>query len=174
MTQPTFVPIPEADQVRPSLQLEAPRRWTPSRPGELRGPGRPAGTGFGTPGPDQGYALLLARRFEDRLRLGVGESTEDVVVGCASLACRRSGLFGRAPSVYDIEVALNLFGYLTDASPAIVADRSRRFASAAHDYARRQALVASVPEESLRLTPGQVAALAGGRGGPLGIVEPGE
>ncbi|HEY3941415.1 MAG TPA: hypothetical protein VGL60_02925 [Acidimicrobiales bacterium] len=151
MTQPSFVPIPESDQVRGARQLEVPGRWLPSRPGDQKGPRRQGGAGFGTPGPDQGYALLVAGRFEDRLRLAAGESAHDVIVGCAQLASRRAGLFGRAPTIYDVEMALRLFGFLDEAPPAtVVADRSRRFAGVAHSYGRRQALVASVPEALLR------------------------
>src|SRR6185437_2666680 len=99
MTQPSFVPITEADQVRPSLRLEVPGRWTTDRPAELRIPAQPAGPSMGTPGPDQGFALRLARRFEDRLQLVAGEDAHDIVVGVALVGSRRSALFGRAPSV---------------------------------------------------------------------------
>ncbi len=71
-------------------------------------------------------------------------------------------------------MALLLFGFLSDASPDVVAERSERFAAVAHDYGRRQALVDSVPEETLRLSPQQVATLAAEQGGPLGIGAPGE
>ena len=60
---------------------DVPGIWTQSRPSELRGT-RPAGPSLGTPGPDQGFALKLARRFEDRLELAEGESTEDAIAGC--------------------------------------------------------------------------------------------
>ena len=42
MTQPTFVPITEADQVRPARHLHVPEAWTTSRPAELRTPTAPA------------------------------------------------------------------------------------------------------------------------------------
>ena len=37
MTQPSFVPIVEADQVRPALRLSTPGPWTPSRVAEITG-----------------------------------------------------------------------------------------------------------------------------------------
>ena len=72
VTQPSFVPVVEADQVRRAYQLHVPEIWTTSRPSELRGTRQPAGAFLGTPGPDQGFALKLARRFEDRLVLVPG------------------------------------------------------------------------------------------------------
>ena len=81
VTQPSFVPVVEADQVRRAYQLHVPSIWTTSRPSELRGTRAPAGAFLGTPGPDQGFALKLARRFEDRLVLAPGEHAEDAIVG---------------------------------------------------------------------------------------------
>jgi hypothetical protein len=153
MTQPSFVPIAEADQVRPSLRLEVPGSWTTDRPAELRIPVRPAGPSMGTPGSDQGFALRLARRFEEKLRLAPDESPEDVVVGVALLAARRSGLLGRAPSVHDVRAALNLWGFLDDAPADVVDARRRAFRSVAHDYVLQRALVDAAPEEALRPAP---------------------
>ncbi len=153
MTQPSFVPIAEADQVRPSLRLEVPGSWTTDRPAELRIPIRPAGPGMGTPGSDQGFALRLARRFEAKLRLAPDESPEDVIVGVALLAARRSGLLGRAPSVHDVRAALNLWGFLDDAPADVVDARRRAFRSVAHDYVLQRALVDAVPAEALWPTP---------------------
>lgn len=155
MTQPSFVPIAEADQVRPSRRLTIPRRWTTDRPAELTVPMRHEGRARGTPGPDQGFALRIARRFEERLRLEAGERADDVVVGAALLAARRAALFGRAPCAKDLEAVLTLWGFLLDAPPAeLVAERRRAFLSAGHDYVVQRALADRVPEEALRL--GQV------------------
>jgi hypothetical protein len=153
MTQPSFVPIAEADQVRPSLRLEVPGSWTTDRPAELRIPVRPAGPSMGTPGSDQGFALRLARRFEEKLRLAPDESPEDVVVGVALVAAKRSALFGRAPSVHDVRAALNLWGFLDDAPADVVDARRRAFRSVAHDYVLQRALVDAAPEEALRPAP---------------------
>ncbi len=159
MTQPSFVPITEADQVRPALRLEDPRPWVPDRPAELRLPVRQAGKSLGTPGPDQGYALRLARRFADRLQLRPGESDEDVVVGVALLASRRAALFGRAPMVHDVDTALALWGFLDDGPPeGLLEVRRPAFSSAARDYAVQRALVDRVPEAAIRLSASDVAA----------------
>jgi hypothetical protein len=156
MTQPSFVPITEADQVRSARRLLVPGSWVPTRPAEIRVPVRRIGPGMGTPGPDQGYALRLARRFEQRLRLADGESAEDVTVGCALLASRRAALFGRAPTVHDVRVALTIWGFLGPASAELLDLRRGVFRSVAHEYAAQRALVDQVPEASLRLSPAEV------------------
>src|SRR5580658_3784373 len=118
MTQPTFVPISEADQVRPARHLHVPGAWTVSRPAELGVPTAHHGRSVGTPGPDAGFALRLARRFEHDLKLGAGESEHDVLLGTALIAARRAALFGRAPCIYDVQFALALWDFLVDVSPA--------------------------------------------------------
>jgi hypothetical protein len=162
MTQPTFVPIAEADQVRPARHLHVPRPWTTSRPAEHVGPGIARGRGVGTPGPDSGFALRLARRFEHSVHLGEGENEHDVLLGAALVAARRAALFGRAPSIYDVRFALNLWGFLGATVPPAVAQKRRAaFSSVSHDYAAQRALVDSVDEEILRLTPDQALNRAG-------------
>jgi hypothetical protein len=158
MTQPSFVPIAKVDQVRPALQLEVPTGWTGNRPGEVTFPARPGGRTLGAPGPDQGFALSLARRFEQQLLLGKAESLEDFMLGCALLAARRAGLYGRAPSIYDLVVVYELFGFLGPVEPALVAERAVRFRGLTHDYSTQRRLVDSVPEELLRLAPSEVQA----------------
>jgi hypothetical protein len=158
MTQPTFVPISEADQVRPARHLHVPEGWTTSRPAELRTPTALRGRSVGTPGPDAGFALRLARRFDHDLRLTEGEDEHDIVVGIALIAARRAALFGRAPSIYDVQLALALWGFLVDAPRDLVDSRRRAFASVSHDYVIQRALVDGIPEESLRLTPAQAQA----------------
>jgi hypothetical protein len=153
MTQPTFVPIAEADQVRPARHMHVPGAWTASRPAELVVPESPRGRGMGTPGPDSGFALRLARRFEHELQLDSDESEHDVLLGVALVASKRSALFGRAPSVYDVRFALNLWGFLDDAPPELRASRRAAFSSISHDYVAQRNLVDTVGEDLLRLTP---------------------
>jgi hypothetical protein len=159
MTQPSFVPIAEADQVRPARRLQVPGPWSPDRPADLRGPGQPRGPRHGTPGPDQGFALRLAQRFDDALHRGAAEDAQDVTVGGALIASRRAALFGRAPCIHDLRHAFTLFGFLDpDAPGALVAERERLFRSVARDYVAQRALVDRVPEQTLRLTPEETAA----------------
>jgi hypothetical protein len=159
MTQPTFVPITEADQVRPARHLHVPGAWTTNRPAELRTPTAPKGPGIGTPGTDAGFALRLAGRFAHDLKLTEGETEHDVLLGSALIAARRAALYGRGPSIYDLQVALALWGYLVDNPPDdLVAVRRRVFSSVSHDYVAQRRLVDAIPDESLRLTPAQAQA----------------
>src|SRR3954462_15719101 len=92
-----------------------PERWIADRPGDMDE--QPRGDRLGTPGPDLGYALKLIRQFEGKLHLDPGENTDDVVAGCVAIAMKRASLFGRAPTVHDIRMALTLWGYLDDSPP---------------------------------------------------------
>ena len=165
MTQPTFAPIPAEDEVRPGYRPGPARPWVPSRPGELvlAGPGAEASAGGarlagrGVPGPDQGYALRLAERIEGRLVLVSGERTDDVLAGAVALALRRAALFGRAPVVADLEVALGLFGFLAPAPAGLVEARRAVFGGLGHDEWRRRALANGVDEAALRRRPSDVA-----------------
>jgi hypothetical protein len=156
MTQPSYVPIVEADQVRPSYRVQAPHRWRAERPADHRGGPEPRRPERGTPGPDQGYAMLLAERlFADRLRCRPGESVHDVLVTAAELGAARAALFGRAPVAKDVELALVLLGALDDAPADLVEWRARRLRGAAHDYRLRRLLVDQVPAATWRLQPDQ-------------------
>lgn len=133
----------------------------------------PAGPGLGYQGPDQGYALKLAERFAGRLVLAAGEREDDALAGCVAVALRRASMFGRAPVMHDLRVALELFGFLDEAADAqLVAWRRDQFAGAAghHGYHVKLRLADLVPEETLHLTP---TAVAGARTDdwrtPLGI-----
>ena len=158
MTQPTFVPIAEADQVRPAMHLDVPGIWITDRPAELVGPTMRKGANIGTPGTDSGFALRLSHRFAEQLQLGEGESTHDVLFGVGLVASKRAALFGRAPCIYDVRLALNLWGFLDDAPADVRTTRRALFSSISHDYVAQRALVDSVPEETLRQSPEQVRA----------------
>jgi len=158
VTQPSFVPIVEADQVRPAYQLHVPSIWTQSRPSELRGTTAPSGASFGTPGPDQGFALKLAHRFVDRLTLGEGETSVDAIAGCTPVMMRRAASFGRAPAIYDATFAFTLWGFLGGAPDDLVVARLPLFRSASHHYEAQRAIADAVRAETLRLGPDEVAA----------------
>ena len=157
MTQPTFVPIAEADQVRPARHLHVPGPWTTSRPAETVVPLGLRGRGVGTPGPDSGFALRLARRAGHGLKLAQGENEHDVLLGVALIAAKRAALFGRAPSVYDVQFALNLWGFLSDSPSELTERRRTAFSGISHDYAAQRLLADSVPDETLRLGPQEVS-----------------
>jgi hypothetical protein len=89
------------------------------------------------------------------------ESEDDAIAGIVAIAMRRSAMFGRAPAIHDLTVALTLWGYLSEAPADLVAVRAQVFAAVAstHHYMERRALVDAVPDEILRLNPAAVDAL---------------
>lgn len=157
MTQPSFVPVVEADQVRRSYQLEVPSIWTATRPSELSGKRQPKGAFLGTPGPDQGFALKLARRFEDRLVLMPGEHAADAIAGCTAAAMRRAASYGRAPVIHDLTWAFTLWGFLAGAPGDLVEAREPLFRSASHHYQAQRTIADCILETTLRMSPQQVA-----------------
>jgi hypothetical protein len=129
--------------------------WTATRPGDLTDR-QPSGPYFGNQGPDQGYGLVLAERFSDRLVLTEGEDGHDVVAGCLGVGLHRASLFGRAPVVYDFELAYGVWGYLDPPPAELVEFRRPLFAGAAHHYWDQRQIVDQVPEATLRLAPAEV------------------
>lgn len=156
MTQPEHVPMQAPDRVRPSALLPPPRQWYLDRPGDQKDPRPPSGPRFGAAGPDLGYGLKLARRFEDRIELTAGEHAEDVIAGGFACGCRRASSMGRAPVIHDMDWAFTLWGYLGDAPDDLVAWRKPLFRGAAEHYWDQREIVDAVKSEALRLTPAQV------------------
>ena len=156
---PSHVP---ATAGAPSIYRSPPRRadsWLADRPGEVVGGEPVAGPGLGNQGPDQGYALKLAERFAGQLVLAAGEREDDALAGCVAVALRRASMFGRAPVMHDLRLALELFGFLGEADADLVAWRRNQFAGAAshHGYHVKLRLADLVPAETLRRTPAAVA-----------------
>ena len=156
MTQPDHIPITAAERVRPARRLPPPAPWWPNRPGDLKKPVQPAGRDFGVPGPDQGYALLLAERFGDRIVLNPQEHKADVLAGCTATALRRAALFGHAPSTADLEHAFTLWGFMAKAPQGLAEMRGPLFIGAAEDYWRRRSIASTPPEATLRMRTDQV------------------
>ena len=76
--------------------------------------------------------------FRDRLHLAPGESADDALAGCFAVGGPPGGSFGRAPVIYDMELAYTVWGYLGDAPPDLVEFRADLFPGAAHDYGRQR------------------------------------
>jgi hypothetical protein len=157
VTQPEYVPIATVDRVRPVERLPAPEPWRPERPADVAAPVPPSGPGFGRTGPDLGYGLKLAKRFGPRLQLADGESVDDAVAGGFAVGSRRAASFGRAPVIYDMELAYTLWGFLGGAPADLVDYRRGLFVGAAHHYEQQRTIADRVRQDTLRLTPGQVA-----------------
>lgn len=161
MAAPKYVPVAPIGAFREAEGLPVPDAWRPTRPAELGGTA-PSGRQMGRPGPDQGYALTLARRFHGQLNLLEGEVEHDVVAGCLGVALKRAALYGRAPVIHDLELAFSLFGFLG----GTIAEDLRRFRvklfqSAGHHYEQQRAIADLVPESTLRMTPAQVKTALG-------------
>ena len=140
-TEPRQLP-----NLAPGIHLPPARSWRATRPGDLEG-GQPHGMMLGSPGPGIGYARLLIERRRDRLTLSPSEHRDDAEAVVAELAMRRAASFGRAPVLADVDVALELLGYVGD-QPTW---RARLTEDAAHDYPSRRRVVDTVPLEVLRL-----------------------
>jgi hypothetical protein len=155
MAAPDYVPVAPGDRPRQPLVTPGHGGWTASRPGDLNDR-QPSGRLFGNQGPDQGYGLVLAERFHGRLLLTDGEDEHDVMAGALGVGLARASIFGRAPVIYDLELAYGLFGYLDPPPTELVAFRKPLFAGASHHYWDQRAIVDAVPESTLRLTPAAV------------------
>ena len=161
MAAPEYVPVKPMDDVR--TYESPPRRpgsWRATRPGDLRGE-NPHGDRFGNPGPDQGYALGLAKRLANSLHLEPGESIDDVMAGCVGVALKRASLLGRAPVIYDLTAAYTIWGYLDENPDAeLVALRKMAFDEAALPlhYTERHRIVAAVIDDPLRKLHTAIAA----------------
>ncbi len=162
MAAPEYVPRPATD--RPRVYTSPPwngEPWLAGRPGELAGR-QPLGPRMGYPGPDQGFALKLARGFQPRLVLTEGERPDDVVAGCTAVALKRASLFGRAPMVHDLTSAFTIWGYLAEADAELVRLRKPLFEEVAnpHHYMERRKIADLVPQAVLRLTHAEVQRVA--------------
>ncbi len=133
--------------------------WWADRPGEIS-EGIEPGPGLGCQGPDQGYALKLVGRFEDRVRLGDGERWEDAAAGCVCVGLKRASLFGRAPVIHDLEIAFRIWGFLDESVDAELAELRRPLFARVdnpHHYLELRRIIDAVPAEELVSTPDAVA-----------------
>lgn len=159
MSQPPAVPSRPGT---PKYYQSPPRRgdsWKPNRPGELVRDGQPHGAGLGSQGPDQGFAYSVARRIAAELHLQPGEHTDDVIAGCVPVALKRASQFMRGPSVHDVRIAYELFGFL-DPSPSAALVNARKplfdHVSHAHHKGGRQAIADLVPAALLKQPVGAI------------------
>lgn len=162
MAAPKFSPVaPLSDAGGYESPDHVPDGWMPDRPGDIVGR-QPVGERLGSQGPDQGYALKLAARLRPDVVVQHGEQVDDAVAGCTAVGLRRASLFGRAPVIHDLRIALTIWGFLDAAPPSeLVELRKPAFvgvAHTAHHYAELRAIVDSIPEATLRSTPAAVTA----------------
>ena len=123
--------------------------------------GQPRGTGYGNHGPDQGYALIIAERFRDQLALRPGEDVEDALQGGVLIGLKRASLYGRAPVIHDIAIALTIWGLLDSNAPDELVARRRQLFEGVREvrhHTELQHLVDQVPEDTLRKTRQEIEA----------------
>lgn len=151
MAQQPNIELTETDQPRTTLDTAPARGWsTRARAGVIAAPDQvPSGEGFGTPGPDTGWALRIVRRLEP----GLERNLEAVVVG---LMGARAASFGRAPVRQDLEVAKLLCG-IGEGLPISLSERlSRWMAAVPHERSKGKMAVAEVDRAILRLQPDEL------------------
>lgn len=156
MAAPKFAPIPPTVHARSYASPDhVPPVWEPDRPGEIAGY-QPLGPRLGDPGPDQGYALRLARQLRPKLQVQPGENTDDVIRGCVGVAMRRASMFSRAPMVHDLTIAFTIWGFFDDDPPAELLElRGRMFEGlriVGQHYAEARMVADLPPEATLRLS----------------------
>jgi hypothetical protein len=134
----------------PGLAPPPARDWRADRPGDQGGV-PVEGALLGRPGPNVGYAYTLAARVRDRLDCAPTEHDTDAMAVVAEIAGKRAALFGRAPVMGDIDIAIALLGYDGLADDLFVTERARLVHEAAHSYVVRRGLVDAVPEDLLRM-----------------------
>jgi len=127
----------------------------PGRAGELGGPeDSQFGAGFGTTGPDSGYALSLIRSRQ--YEVGGGEHRVNTDAGLAAVASARAALFRRGPTAKDVDAAMVLLGLDPELPEQIrVAMNDKRivwFAAAGHHATKLYGFAAALDPDVLRLT----------------------
>jgi hypothetical protein len=161
MAAPQYVPSSPGIRTRFYEAPEhVPDSWAADRPGEVA-VRQPRGTRLGNPGPDQGFALLLAKQFHGQLQLSSTEDEHDAISGCLAIALKRASIYGRAPVIHDLTLAFTMWGYLTaDAPVELVELRTKLFEGVGHiqhHNAEQRAIVDSIPESTYKMTPKAVA-----------------
>lgn len=152
MAQQPNIELDPSDRPRPTPKPGAARRWrAEGRPGVITAPDQvPSGPGFGTPGPDTGWAKVLIRRTD---LPGLTHGLEKVLT---ALMAARAASFGRAPTPEDLEVARLVCGL--DASlPDSLRERCERWVEAtAHDRPIGRTALEDVGIDLLRHEPSVV------------------
>ncbi|MEP6625944.1 MAG: hypothetical protein ABJC79_15965 [Acidimicrobiia bacterium] len=150
-----YVPIPRQERPRQKqnfatgVHMPAARSWRADRPGDNEAR-LPSDALAGSPGPNVGFALTLARRACDRFRLEPGEHAEDAIAVVAELAMKRSASFGRAPTMIDVDFATELLGYSGTVSADVRQWRPDLVRGVEHDYVSRRRIADTVSAEALR------------------------
>ncbi len=157
MAAPRYAPEYTAGQTPAYASPQyVPASWEPGRKGEIAGR-QPSGQRLGYQGPDQGFVLKIAAALRGEVRVQPSESVDDAIRGSINIALKRASLYGRAPVVHDLRLALTIWGWLDATPPAdLVAARRKLFEGVSHvtaHYSEGRHIADLVPEATLRMTP---------------------
>jgi hypothetical protein len=111
----------------------------------------PSGDGFGTPGPDAGFAKTLIGRAE------IEDRSPELEAVLSAIMVARASSFGRAPTGGDLEAAMAMCGIGSGDVPEWVHERRRHWMHAiAHDKPKGRTAISELDRELLRKTPGEI------------------
>ena len=157
MAQQPNIELDAADAPRQTPTPDPARRWNPGmRPGVIASPSdKPIGSGFGTPGPDAGWALTLIRRAD------LDDSSPELEALLAAIMVARASHFGRAPVPDDLEAAMILCG-LDDGAHSEHVERGQRWKTAvSHDKPKGRTALAELSNPILTETPARIRVMLG-------------
>lgn len=145
MAQQPNVELEPSDLPVPVLEPAPARRQRIPRPGVIVSPDdMPRGPGYGTPGPDTGFALRILARSE------IPEDSPRLRRVLAALMGARAARFGRAPTYEDLQVALELVGLGSRRSPELDARRERWMDAISHEKLPGRIAVAEAGDDLYR------------------------
>jgi hypothetical protein len=147
VAQQPNIELDQADLPRSGLEPSAARPWSvSSKPGVIMAPSDvPKGRGYGTPGPDTGWALKIIRKIE-------GSMDPDLEGVLAALMGARAALFGRAPVPGDLAAAKLLAGMGPGLPPALTERLQRWLAAVPHERSKGRTAVSDVDPDLLTMS----------------------
>jgi hypothetical protein len=151
VAQQPNIELEPSDLPRSGLDTSPARRWSPSsKPGVITVPGQvPRGEGFGTPGPDTGWAKKIVRHME-------GDIDPDLHHVLVALMSARAAMLGRAPIPEDLEVAKLMCGIGEGLPLELSARRKTWLAAVPHEVSKGRTAVAGVDPILLGQKPAAV------------------
>lgn len=142
MAQQPNIRLTHGNRPRRALEPAPPRRQSPPRPGTILSPeDKPEGAGFGSPGPDTGWALKLVRMAD------LPDMTPALESVLSALMAARAAHYGRAPVTADLEVAKVLAGLGAASSAELDARRRTWEEAVAHEMSPGRSAVDDVGDD---------------------------
>ncbi len=160
MTQPPYVPVSKGSSLRKFDSLSLPKSWKLNRPAELsvnRHSAVEQGKQLGTPGPDSGFAMKLARVALEGVTDSSGLSAADIKAAVVAVTIARASLFSRAPVMNDVRFAIASLAIGSEnLGTREVEVRNHLVRGISHDYMKARDLVGRYGVETLKLDSDKV------------------